>query len=929
MKVFLTYLGLFVFCAGALAQNDSCRYTLVLNGNTAKAWQGAEVGVNTKSFANSFSIASSTALTDTFRFFLKSGDTLKISYKRGLSGIGNSYALINSQGLVVFKDGLYPDTGLVYQGRITCSDCPVVNSVFPTNIKGVTAKWNWAPVSGINSYLIKYGKKGFFPSTQGQKLFTTDTFITIKNLEEMTRYQVYLGTICAAGDTSYLNGPFEFKTLWRNDVGMIGASRPLDDCDLGVETVTALIKNFGGDPQAPIKFGYKVNGVQPGIPDIVDGLYTNVVGKDSIAKIDFETQFDFKNVGEYTITTWTELKDDSDKSNDTAVIVITHIPTITTLPAQTNFESWASGWTVPKVSKNATWKYGRPSGQYVLSAASIEKGWFADLNPNQNELSYLVSPCLDFSKITKDPILEFSLIYKLQNPALWIEVTKDEVIWTKLGAFGTGKNWYNSKDSTWSNGSTNWTFASHALDSLAGSPNARIRFVLRSDESMGGIGIDNVNIIAAPKRDVVAANLANLTQNECGLPADSLKLSITNNGTQTETGFTVSYRVNNLPRVTENVGTFSLLPGETKVYTFKTTANTAIPGTLSIRAWADLVPDESRFNDTTGIRYFNGGVTTPIAETFENGYPQGWASTANVFTISNSHGATSNVLYANLNNTNKSGIFSLPLFGLVKAGDSLRFDFRIVEGAATLGLLTSRDSIVVQASKNCDNQFKRLLRIDSTNHVASLLMKRMSVSLKDYVSSYVKIRVLVYRNGGNPIFIDFDNINTSNCTTPVFAVTVEPTLAAFNNGKITIDPTGGKLPYTYQWSNGGNDFKIFGLSKGNYSVTITDALGCKAFASYDIGINTKTFDQELVNSCTIVPNPSNGNFSINVEFAKSVEQLDMTLFTLTGTRLSSKQLNNVDKVVLPLDLSDQPAGIYFVRFITGERQWVQKIILSK
>lgn len=929
MKYIFTFLTLVLISYSSFAQNDSCKYTLVLNTTIDNGWFGASVGINTKSYANKYAISNATSKTETFNFYLKSNDTLRINYTRGFNDVGNSYSLFNSQGLLVFKDGLYPDTGLVYQKRLRCSDCPIVQSVFPTNIKGVTAKWNWTPTPGVAGYVLKYGISGFFPETPATKIFTTDTFVTIKNLEEMTKYHLYVATVCTNGDTSYLNGPFEFTTLWRNDVGMYGASRPFDACDLGTETVTALIKNFGGDPQAPIKFGYKVNGIQPGIPDIVDGLYTNVVGKDSIAKIDFETLFNFSNVGEYIITTWTELPTDSDKSNDTAKIVITHIPTFNTLPISTNFESWASGWTVDHTSINSSWKYGTPSGQYATNAASLDKGWFADLNANKNELSYLVSPCLDFSKLTKDPILEMSLLYKLQSPALWVEVSKDEVIWTKLGAPNTGKNWYNKSDSTWSNGSTGWQFASHVLTGLAGSSNARIRFVLKGDKGMGGIGLDNINITAGPKKDIVATNINNLSLNECGLPSDTLKFALTNNGSQTETGFNVSYKVNNLPPVIENVGTFSLLPGETKVYTFKTTANTAITGTLSIRSWANLALDENRNNDTTGLKYFNGGLPLPLIETFESGYPKGWSATSNVFNVGSGHGTSSNVIYAAMTPLNRLGEFTIPLYGTVKSGQNLKFDYRIVENGAILGNLSSKDSIVIYASKNCDNQFKKLLRIDSLSHTPSILMKRMSVSLSDYVGSYIKLKCLVYRNGGTPVFVDFDNINISDCALPKFTAKIDPTLPTFNNGKITIDPTGGNLPYSYQWSNGGNDYKIFGLGVGTYLVTITDALGCQTIASFNIGINVKTIDQELFENVTIQPNPNNGHFNINADFVKVLDNLEIQVYTLTGQKIYTTKYRNIDHLAIPIDLNENGSGIYLVRFIADKNQWVQKVVVAK
>ena len=48
-----------------------------------------------------------------------------------------------------------------------------------------------------------------------------------------------------------------------------------------------------------------------------------------------------------------------------------------------------------------------------------------------------------------------------------------------------------------------------------------------------------------------------------------------------------------------------------------------------------------------------------------------------------------------------------------------------------------------------------------------------------------------------------------------------------NNGSIGITPAGGSGGYTYLWSNGETTSSITGLAAGVYSVTVTDANGCK------------------------------------------------------------------------------------------------------
>lgn len=58
----------------------------------------------------------------------------------------------------------------------------------------------------------------------------------------------------------------------------------------------------------------------------------------------------------------------------------------------------------------------------------------------------------------------------------------------------------------------------------------------------------------------------------------------------------------------------------------------------------------------------------------------------------------------------------------------------------------------------------------------------------------------------------------------------DSTLCPGEKGTATVTISSTASPYTYSWSNGvsGSGFQISGLQAGNYTVTVTDALGCTA-----------------------------------------------------------------------------------------------------
>ncbi len=55
-----------------------------------------------------------------------------------------------------------------------------------------------------------------------------------------------------------------------------------------------------------------------------------------------------------------------------------------------------------------------------------------------------------------------------------------------------------------------------------------------------------------------------------------------------------------------------------------------------------------------------------------------------------------------------------------------------------------------------------------------------------------------------------------------------------STGVITLNPSGGTSPYTYQWSNGSITKDVLNLNANTYKVTITDASGCSGVNSIDV-----------------------------------------------------------------------------------------------
>jgi subtilisin-like proprotein convertase family protein len=103
-----------------------------------------------------------------------------------------------------------------------------------------------------------------------------------------------------------------------------------------------------------------------------------------------------------------------------------------------------------------------------------------------------------------------------------------------------------------------------------------------------------------------------------------------------------------------------------------------------------------------------------------------------------------------------------------------------------------------------------------------------------------------------------NNIGTlalTNVSTPV-------TCFGGNDGSISVSPSGGTSPYTFAWSNSATTQTISGLTAGNYTVTITDQIGCIYSQQIAVGQNSQIVPT-LVAASDEICNTTNGSINIS------------------------------------------------------------------
>lgn len=431
----------------------------------------------------------------------------------------------------------------------------------------------------------------------------------------------------------------EIWSPFANDLSVAEIIAPETGCGLGAtDSIKVLIKNPGHQTQQNFDIAFELNGN----PAVVETVTDSIAYQDSLMYT-FSNTGDFSKVGLHDLKVYTLLSNDSSLTNDTLSVQISN-DTAYQLPYFDNFESINNAWKAS--GTNSSWAWGVPAGNIIDTAHSGQNAWVTNLNGNYNnlELSYLTSPCFDFSNETTDPIINFNFIYQLERGSnvafdfVWLESSIDNgVSWQSIEKSHLSTNWYNFKISrnnknVWTGYSNHWVRATNLLSKLAGEPQVKLRFVFESDGSVQeeGIGIDNIAIIKRQNKDLAISEIVYPTNTTlCGFGnTERITLGLTNYGYSSIDSFHVFYQLDNLPIDSEVViSTIDTLSNYTHIS--QVTYDLSQQQNYNLKTWIKVYGDTNYLNDTLIHRFSNtsaySSLSIPFYENFD-GFSNGAAN---------------------------------------------------------------------------------------------------------------------------------------------------------------------------------------------------------------------------------------------------------------------------------------------------------------
>ncbi|WP_416439325.1 S8 family serine peptidase [Phnomibacter sp. MR] len=309
------------------------------------------------------------------------------------------------------------------------------------------------------------------------------------------------GLYAAADNRRFAGYSFDDISLQlaSNDLQMVAIDTPyIFSCGLTAAVpIRVQVYNSMNTTMLNIPVTYRINNgstvqeIIPSIPAHTTITYT------------FASPANFANHGAYTIVATVSMPGDNISDNNSTTASIRNQPVISSFPYKEDFENGTGNWFTQGI--NNSWQFGTPAHTGISAAASGNNAWKTSLTAhyNDNERSYLYSPCFNINSMTA-PTLSFSMAYDMEDcsmynivcDAVWVEYSYDGINWTKLGAAGSGTNWYDFPAAqAWvSKNQTHWHVATTALPKQAG--NISLRIVVASDDAVNreGVAIDDIHV---------------------------------------------------------------------------------------------------------------------------------------------------------------------------------------------------------------------------------------------------------------------------------------------------------------------------------------------------------------------------------------------------------------------------------------------------
>ncbi len=153
----------------------------------------------------------------------------------------------------------------------------------------------------------------------------------------------------------------------------------------------------------------------------------------------------------------------------------------------------------------------------------------------------------------------------------------------------------------------------------------------------------------------------------------------------------------------------------------------------------------------------------------------------------------------------------------------------------------------------------------------------------------------------------------------------KPTISADENGFISSADEGNQWFYDGDPIEGATEKRYKPPYKsGSYSVQVTDSNGCKSEMSEMVLIG---IEDKRNNQFSIYPNPSDGNFIMQVP--ANISKINLDVYNIIGRLVAKKEIIGNTQNEIKLKLNNLNTGIYILNIYFSNHRFIKKLIINK
>ena len=155
---------------------------------------------------------------------------------------------------------------------------------------------------------------------------------------------------------------------------------------------------------------------------------------------------------------------------------------------------------------------------------------------------------------------------------------------------------------------------------------------------------------------------------------------------------------------------------------------------------------------------------------------------------------------------------------------------------------------------------------------------------------------------------------------------IDVVTAVNSDGTGMATANGGMGPYQYLWNTGDTTATtIDSLPDGIYHVTVTDVNGCTSIGELNV-TTVGSHDPGLKNNIAVHPNPTSGILQIALSFDLPTD-VHLYIHNAVGSSVEAHQFNLALETRESLDISGNPPGVYWLKFVVEGRVHTKRVVL--